>query len=656
MDRAPLATLPPIRESFRPAPRALTLGEARWSVTASVVSSLCLSAGLFAFVQRPGFEDILALSRTARPSPDAWLFPAALLSTSLVLLTPSMLLSAALLACGRRRAARVGYIALSSLVMLLCSLDVALLRSIGRHIVEIAAIALQPHGHVAGGEIGGWAAVVIQCSLASVVGTVLVTLLCQWLVALVSALLTPFTRRVLAAATAVGALMLVAAPVLLLGAWGNHFLVERLYASCLVDVRPDLGAEEAPIDPRLGGLRRQMLASYKLAFPVVTAGKPGDSRALTFSSRPPNVVLIVTESFRHDVLGPELMPRLTRWAEGGLVSTHHDAGGVYSQTGAFSLLYGRSAAAFHQTLDARVPPQLCVTLQKSGYECAFFTGHPKVWLRREEFLNAQTMDHYVHDDRGVWADWDRRALDGMVEMTRTSEKPVFAIVLLMSSHYEYQFPPEYALDQPTESQIWHETIATAMGPEAEIPLRNRYRNTMRFLDDVISDAIGRVDPQKNLVVLTGDHGESIYDDGHYTHGYSFAEVITRTPLVMVGPGVQPTRIDWPTLHMDVLPTVLHVLTGQRQQINGVQGIDWLANERHGSLLEARSPYNKHTIETQLRAAGFHLRFDLDLTHPGVKLLGFEDELGHLQPIPELSELAVAEITGAFDDQLSMLRR
>jgi hypothetical protein len=110
------------------------------------------------------------------------------------------------------------------------------------------------------------------------------------------------------------------------------------------------------------------------------------------------------------------------------------------------------------------------------------------------------------------------------------------------------------------------------------------------------------------------------------------------------------------MHMDVLPTVLHALTGKRQYVRGVHGIDWLADERRSALLESRSPFNKHTLETQLRAAGRHLRLDLDLTRPSVKLLGFEDELGHLQPTPELSEREVTDIAHAFDEQLSMLRR
>jgi membrane-anchored protein YejM (alkaline phosphatase superfamily) len=368
------------------------------------------------------------------------------------------------------------------------------------------------------------------------------------------------------------------------------------------------------------------------------------------------VVLIVTESFRHDAFGPELMPRLAHWAEQGLVSTRHDAGTIYSQSAAFALLYGRSPAAFHQTLDARVSPQFCTTLRSSGYQCAYFTGHPKEWQRREEFLNEQTMDHFVHDDRGTWPEWDRRALEGMVALVNTSQKPIFAIVLLMSSHFEYRYPAEYEIDKPVANSAWKATAVNTLGPDAEVPHRNRYRNCMRFIDDLVSDSIARLDPQRNLVIFTGDHGESINDDGHYTHGYSFTEIVTRTPFVMVGPGVAPALLDTPTLHIDVLPSVLHALSGNKQTIANVHGIDWFAGERHASLLESHSPHNKHSFEAQLRAAGRHLRLDLDLTRPHVTLLGFEDAMGRLQPTPNLTQPEVKELADAFEQQLAILRR
>jgi hypothetical protein len=496
-------------------------------------------------------------------------------------------------------------------------------------------------------------------SFLAVVGTSLVTFACERAVAPIASLLTPLLRRTLALAGVVAVLMAITAPLLLLQAWRNNPIVERLYASSLIDPRGEYGSveDQGNLEPGLRDLYSRLRNAYKAAFPGVTTGKPVDDTKLSnLAEHPPNVVLIVTESFRHDVFGPELMPRMRRWAEGGLVATRHDSGTNYSESGMFSLLYGRSPALFHQTLDAHVPPQLCVTLRASGYECAFFTGHPKVWQRREEYLNEQTMDHYVHDDRGSWPEWDQHALDGMVQLVNTSEKPIFAIVLLMSSHFEYQYPPSYEVDRPVADSVWRTTIVNTLGPDAEVPHRNRYRNCMRFIDDVVGASLERIDRGRNLVIFTGDHGESIYDDGHYTHGYSFAEIMTRVPFAMVGPGVEPRRIDTPTSHIDLLPSVLHALSGKSYHPRHTQGIDWLADERRTYEFEAHSPHGGTVIEAQLRAAGYRLRIDLGLNAPSVTLLGFENELGQLVPTPVLNERESGELAAAFEDELSDLRR
>ncbi|HTV22622.1 MAG TPA: sulfatase-like hydrolase/transferase [Polyangiaceae bacterium] len=656
MADAPLA-IPFARKVARAASAGRVLaGAAPWTLSAAGVASVALGLVLFAF-QRRALSDLLALSANGTPGPDPWLFPAILVSSSLALLAPSWLVAAAWMLAKRPVASRRSFIAIASLTLLLALLDLDLLRSIGRHLAEIAQLAFEPHGHVAGGGLWGWVVVVLRWAAIATVATALLTRLSQALVDVMSRYLTRLLRAVLAVAGATAMTMAIAAPVLLLSAWGNHAVVERLYASMPIDIRPIHGEDGAGrIDPRLAGLYARLQSSYKAAFPALTSGRPGDTHTLTAPARPPNVVLIVTESFRHDAFGPELMPRMSRWSEGGLVATRHDAGTIYSQSGAFALMYGRSPAVYHQTLDAQVPPQFCTTLRSAGYECDYYTGHPVEWMRREEFLSGRTMDHFIHDDRDDWPDWDRRALDNMVQRMQTSDKPVFAIVLLMSSHFEYRYPPQYEIDRPVANTAWLTTMVSALGPEAEVPHRNRYRNCMRFLDDLVSDAIGRLDPARNLIIFTGDHGESINDDGRYTHGYSFAEILTRTPFAMVGPGVAPSHIDWPTSHVDVLPSTLHALTGSRPQLDHVHGVDWFAGEAHASLLEAHSRLNKQVVETQLRVGGHRLRLDLDLTRPALSLLGFEDDRGKLLPPAELSESEVDEIARAFEEQLSILRR
>ncbi len=629
-----------------------------WGFPAALLATTTLTATLYLGVQRAGFEELLGLARMRFAGEESWLVPACILSTTLIVLLPGLCVAGGLSFLGFRRASRRSFVAFSSVALFLLLLDLDVLRSIGRHLSEIVQVALRPQGHVAGGELVGWAWMLAGWSVLAFVSTAGVTFVAERVVAAASARLTVLVKRTLLVAACASLTAFTPAPRLMHQGWRNTALYERTFGVLFVDLRLGDTALDDNVhpDPQLQALYPRLRRAYKAAFPTLSAGKPASESKIELPARPPNVVLIVTESLRHDVFSEELMPRLTRWARAGVVAAAHDSGTILSESGMFSLLYGRSPAVFHQTLDARVPPQLCVTLRASGYECAYFSGHPKIWMRREEFLNAQTMDHFVHDDRGTWPEWDQRALDGMVQMLASSDKPIFAIVLLMSSHFGYEYPAQYEIDRPVSNTAWHVTPVRSLGPEDEVPHRNRYRNSIRFIDDIVADAVGKLDPQRNLVVFTGDHGESINDDGRYTHGHSFAEIVTRTPLAMVGPGVAPATLDRATSHVDLLPSLLHALSGKPQLVQHTHGLDWFGDVRRQSALEAHSSLNRDIVKTQLRTEGVRLRMDLDLRAPRLTLLGFEDELGHLAAAPDLSKAQADALEISLEEHFLLLRR
>jgi hypothetical protein len=124
---------------------------------------------------------------------------------------------------------------------------------------------------------------------------------------------------------------------------------------------------------------------------------------------------------------------------------------------------------------------------------------------------------------------------------------------------------------------------------------------------------------------------------------------------MVGPGIAPVRLNQKTLHVDVLPSLLHALSGKEQQIPHTHGLDWFGDARRLDSLEAHSPMARDVIRTQLRSDGLRLRMDLQLRRPHVTLLGFEDELGRLMPAPQLSQKQADGIAGALEEQFLTLR-
>src|SRR6185503_14181520 len=127
------------------------------------------------------------------------------------------------------------------------------------------------------------------------------------------------------------------------------------------------------------------------------------------------------------------------------------------------------------------------------------------------------------------------------------------------THFEYRYPPDYERHRPVATSRWLTTNLTALGASDELPHRNRYANSLAFVDDAVADALARVNLDENIVVIAGDHGESIFDDVRYGHGYSFADVIARTPCLLRGPGIVPGRRADMTLHTDIPGFVLAAL-------------------------------------------------------------------------------------------------
>jgi arylsulfatase A-like enzyme/Tfp pilus assembly protein PilF len=63
--------------------------------------------------------------------------------------------------------------------------------------------------------------------------------------------------------------------------------------------------------------------------------------------------------------------------------------------------------------------------------------------------------------------------------------------------------------------------------------------------------------EDTVIVVTGDHGESLGEHGERAHSLFTYEATLHVPLLVWRPGLEPLRDeDWPARHVDILPTVL----------------------------------------------------------------------------------------------------
>ena len=92
---------------------------------------------------------------------------------------------------------------------------------------------------------------------------------------------------------------------------------------------------------------------------------------------------------------------------------------------------------------------------------------------------------------------------------------------------------------------------------------DRYEGGIAYVDDQIGrllDALGRRDRLANtVIVVAGDHGESLGEHGEHEHGIFLYESTLRVPLVVCAPGVAARRVAGVTSLVDLFPTVLRLL-------------------------------------------------------------------------------------------------
>lgn len=575
--------------------------------------------------------------------------------SGLMLGLPGLVLFAALSGSGRPRAALVSFVALVGAAGAWLAVDLSIFGEFGRHLSDVVRFLLLPRGREAAGSMQGFGLRVALFAALSLLLALASLSVVRPLTERLLAARSPGFRRALAAVALAAAAVVGLVPPQLSHAFRRTSSVERLFAALPFD--PRLGASRgAQIDdPALRPLESALERKYKNAFARLFVERASDA-SLPRGPRP-HVVVIVLESWRRDALTAEFMPKLTARARSGLLLERHSSGSIYSEAGLFALLYGRSPLQYHATLDRKLRPELCELLRRSGYACAYFSGQPRTWMRQEEFVAPENFDRFEHDDRGSWVDWDRRALGRLVESVKSSaEKPIFALAFLMSSHFEYQYPPEFERKTPADAKVRFGVRMSSLGAEAELPLRNRYANSMAFLDSLVDRTLSEL-PADCLVIVTGDHGESLRDDGRFGHGYSFAEVIATTPAFLSGPGIPSRHLDSPSFHSDFLPTLAHALGAPPRSFEELGGRDLLADAPpRTSRLFAHTSWDGNEADALFAFGARRIRLTLALREPRLRLVGFEDELGHPAPASALAEEEVGALATEFERELFALSR
>ncbi|RPE81404.1 DUF3413 domain-containing protein [Vulcaniibacterium tengchongense] len=287
-------------------------------------------------------------------------------------------------------------------------------------------------------------------------------------------------------------------------------------------------------------------------------------RPLQCAARPRyNLLIVVVESLRHDMLAPRTMPLTWAYARDAWRFDRHYSAGNATRFGLFGLMYGLPGGYWHAMLAEQRGPVLIDRLRQAGYDMRLYGSAPLYSPEFDRTVFSAVRDRIVNAPKGPnGALRDRYVIDRLRQdlHRQPRERRFFGFVFLDSPHAPYHLPPGYAAPfQPMAQEV----NFLRLGPEHDpTPEFNRYRAAVRYSDELIGMLLRTLEEtalaDDTIVAITGDHGEEFNDLGlnYWGHNGNFSDWQLRTPLVLRWPGRPPQAVARITSHEDLVPTLM----------------------------------------------------------------------------------------------------
>src|SRR6266852_1263430 len=278
-----------------------------------------------------------------------------------------------------------------------------------------------------------------------------------------------------------------------------------------------------------------MSLSFRRILFLLTALNAASAPAQTPEKSAPNVVLITIDTLRADYLGcygysqiktpniDSLAAAGARFARALTVVPVTLPSHTAMLTGTYPMLSG-----IHDFSGNKLSPQqptLTTVLKQSGYATGAVVASADLDSRFG--LNQGFDFYYDHFDfsRLEEANLDEMARPGNVVadqaldwLGKNSQKKFFLWMHLYDAHYPYPPPEPYSREYA--SQPYDGEIAFA---------DEQVGRLLRFLKD-------KGLYQNTVIVLTGDHGESLGEHGEKTHGFFIYNATLHIPVILHLPG------------------------------------------------------------------------------------------------------------------------
>jgi membrane-anchored protein YejM (alkaline phosphatase superfamily) len=205
--------------------------------------------------------------------------------------------------------------------------------------------------------------------------------------------------------------------------------------------------------------------------------------------------------------------------------------------------------------DLSQPPFVYELARRAGYEVNATSSTNPDWfgIDRQALRPQLALGRY----QGA-TDPDGQAVADFVRYLRTAHaSPFFSFLFLNGTHFPYYVPLGSDFFQPQLEQI---DLSDPHLQRHREEIINRYRNSLHRIDQLVGEILRALREREidgeTILAITGDHGESFWDDERLSHTSLLSAAQLHVPLILSIPGQGPRRIESVSSHVDVIPTLL----------------------------------------------------------------------------------------------------
>ncbi|WP_318498397.1 DUF3413 domain-containing protein [Photobacterium leiognathi] len=300
-----------------------------------------------------------------------------------------------------------------------------------------------------------------------------------------------------------------------------------------------------------------------------------------------NLMIIMVDSLRSDMITQTVMPNLSTFADQNLDFIDNYSSSNNDSTGVFGLLYGLPSGYANSIRAEKKSPILLNTLQNRGYRFGLFSGENfELPIYREAIFantklattDSEHPDQVPSDAHAIkdWQHWFNQQKQG---------QPWFSFLELTSvqqfkegEHYKPRFTPSLGSNAINEE-----------GVDSTLLLKNSYRNAAYQIDEmlgrVFTDLKAKGVLNNTIVVIASNHGTEFNETGNNTwgSGSNYSKYQIKVPLIIHWPDHAAQEVTRLTSNLDVVPTVmeslLNVATAPSNYSSGVSLFDQNDNRR-----------------------------------------------------------------------------